>query len=78
MFYEVIVQLNTEIESPNGDVKIKKINEKYLVEAVSVTDAEAIMYEDLKDYQLGDFMVKSVKESKIVSVISAETVKSDD
>jgi hypothetical protein len=54
----------------NEKGKQTKINEQYLVDAVSVTDAEVKvtkMYED--EGSQVDFQVKSVKETKILQVI---------
>jgi hypothetical protein len=55
-----------EVEQPNG--KIKKVSETYLVEAVSVTDAEAKLYKHLENEPF-DWAVKSVSETKILEVI---------
>jgi hypothetical protein len=54
----------------NEKGKQTKITEQYLVDAVSVTDAEVKitkMYED--EGGSIDFQVKSVKETKIIQVI---------
>jgi hypothetical protein len=54
----------------NEKGKQTKITEQYLVDAVSVTDAEVKvtkMYED--EGGKIDFQVKSVKETKILQVI---------
>ncbi len=67
MFYTAKVQL--EIESDKG--KTKKVTESYLVDAVSVTDAETIVYEEFKNETL-PFTVKSVTESRIVKVLPAK------
>tara|TARA_R110000744_G_scaffold15863_1_gene43847 strand:- start:3540 stop:3743 length:204 start_codon:yes stop_codon:yes gene_type:complete len=67
MFYEV--QVEVENESDTG--RVKKIKEYYLVQAVSVTDAEAKMYKEFES-ELNDWEVKMVKESKILKVIDNE------
>jgi hypothetical protein len=54
----------------NEKGKQTKVTEQYLVDAVSVTDAEVKvtkMYED--EGGSVDFQVKSVKETKILQVI---------
>jgi hypothetical protein len=54
----------------NDKGKQTKVTEQYLVDAVSVTDAEVKvtkMYED--EGGSVDFQVKSVKETKILQVI---------
>lgn len=50
--------------------KIKNVTEQYLVEAVSVTDAEAIVTKAFQSDPRG-FEVKSVNESKISEVLKA-------
>lgn len=63
-------QVNVSIVDINDKGKQTKITEQYLVDAVSVTDAEVKvtkMYED-EGSQI-DFQVKSVKETKILQVI---------
>ena len=62
-FYQVTCQ---HIDSDDNG-KVKKITERYLVNAVSVTDAEAIT---TKEFGMGlsDFEVKEVKKSRIIDV----------
>jgi hypothetical protein len=66
-YYIAKVQLVDAIDTPKG-VKEKKITETYLVEALSVTEAEAKVIEDFKGYTM-DFEVKSVSASKIIKII---------
>jgi hypothetical protein len=66
-YYMARVQLVDAIDTPKG-VKEKKITETYLVEALSVTEAEAKVIEDFKGYTM-DFEVKSVSASKIIKII---------
>ena len=67
MYYTARVQM--EFETDKGG--IKKKTETYLVQAESVTDAEAIVHDKFKDFKL-DFTVKSVSQSNIIDVYSAE------
>jgi len=63
-------QVNVSIVDINEKGKQTKITEQYLVDAVSVTDAEVKitkMYEN--EGGSIDFQVKSVKETKILQVI---------
>ena len=63
-------QVNVSIVDTNDKGKQSKVTEQYLVDAVSVTDAEVKvtkMYED--EGGSIDFQVKSVKETKILQVI---------
>jgi len=68
-YFEVTVEFISEIETKSGAIKEKKIKEKYLVEADSVTFAESKVNEWLKDTPY-EFSVKLAKESKISAVIS--------
>jgi len=66
-YYMAKVQLVDTIDTPKG-VKEKRITETYLVEALSVTEAESKVIEDFKGYTM-DFEVKSVSASKIIKII---------
>jgi hypothetical protein len=58
-----------EIEDAKG--KIKKQTETYLVDAMSVTEAEARITEYLSSRGENDFEIKSAGKSNIVGVIEA-------
>ena len=76
-YYEVLVELKIESVSSKGDSRIKKIKETYLVDAMSVTEAEARVIKSFSDsgfYQ--DYNVIQVKGSKIIDVISNEEKES--
>jgi hypothetical protein len=63
-------QVNVSIVDINEKGKQTKVTEQYLVDAVSVTDAEVKvtkMYEN--EGSSVNFSVKSVKETKILQVI---------
>jgi hypothetical protein len=66
-YYTAKVQLIDTIDTPKGQ-KEKRITETYLVEALSVTEAEAKVIQDFKGYTF-DFEVKSVGASKIIKII---------
>jgi hypothetical protein len=66
-YYIAKVQLVDTIDTPKG-TKEKKNTETYLVEAFSVTDAEAKVIADF-DGVTFDFEVKSVNSSKIIKII---------
>jgi len=66
-YYTAKVQLVDSVDTPKG-TKEKRITETYLVEALSVTEAEAKVIEDFKGYSF-DFEVKSVSSSKIIKII---------
>lgn len=46
----------------------KKVTEPYLVEAMSYTEAEATIIEQIKPYVQGDFSVSDIKNSRIYDV----------
>ena len=66
-YYTAKVQLVESVDTPKG-VKEKRITETYLVEALSVTEAEAKVIEDFKGVTF-DFEVKSVTASKILKIL---------
>lgn len=68
-FFQVKVQFRTE--SDNG--KIKNVTVNYLVDAQSVTEAEARTVEYLLSRDEEAFEVKAASEAKIAEVILAGT-----
>jgi hypothetical protein len=71
-YFEVVVQIRQESEDSKGNVKVKRIKEVYLVDAMSVTEAEARVVKLFSNFSQ-DFEVVQVKGSKIVEVVSADT-----
>jgi hypothetical protein len=67
MYYVTQVKFTDQIDTNKG-VKEKVFKHDYLVEAVSVTDAEKSVHKVLEDSAI-DFEVISVKSSKIIEVI---------
>ena len=70
-YFNVKVQFRTE--SDNGKVKKETIN--YLVDAMSVTEAEARTVEYLLSRDEEAFEVKAASEAKIAEVILADTAE---
>jgi hypothetical protein len=68
-YFNVKVQFTVEV---NG--KLKKQNVTYLVDAMSVTEAEARTVEHLTEQGEQEFEVKAASEAKIAQVILAEAV----
>lgn len=66
-YYTAKVQLTTLTDTANG-TKEKKATEMYLVEAMSVTEAEAKVVRDFQGVTI-DFEVKAVTNSKIIKII---------
>ena len=55
--------INYEKMQENGTQK--KVTEPYLVDALSFTEAETRIIEEMKPYITGEFTVKSIKRAKI-------------
>jgi hypothetical protein len=63
-YWQVDVKLTMKHESG----KIQKVTEKYLVEAVSPTDAEAKVYKDFEGES--NFTVDKIVKTKIIKIIT--------
>tara|TARA_B100000795_G_scaffold251153_1_gene219775 strand:+ start:489 stop:686 length:198 start_codon:yes stop_codon:yes gene_type:complete len=61
-------QVDVKITLENEQGRIQKITEKYLVEAVSPTDAEAKVFKDFEGES--NFEVNKVVKTKIIKIIS--------
>lgn len=48
---------------------IKRVSEKYLCDALSIVEADAVVTENLKPYISGDFFTSKVENSPIAEVI---------
>ena len=68
-YYQVTCQHVTEDDKG----KMKKVTERYLVNAVSCTDAEAITTKEWGT-TVQDFEVKEVKKSRVVGVYQGQEV----
>lgn len=65
-FYEVKVKY---LKIDQGGFE-RKVNDTYLLDAVSYTDAETRIFEIMKEITRGDFQVMNIKHSNIAEVIS--------
>lgn len=65
-------QCTVKYAKENDQGLLKNITEVYLVDAVSFTEAEAILYDRLASQIRGDFQVKGVAKSNIVDVFFYE------
>ena len=68
-YFNVKVQFTVEV---NGKLKKQSVN--YLVDAMSVTEAEARTVEYLNAQGEEEFEVKAASEAKIAEVILAEAI----
>ena len=73
-YYEVMVEIVLESEDSKGYVKVKRNKEIYLVDAMSVTEAESRVVKLFSGFTQ-EFQVFGVKSSKIVEVIESEEKK---
>ena len=65
-----VVKAVFEVENDKG--KIKKQTENYLVDAMSVTEAEANLTQYLTERGENEFIIKSASKSNIISVITLD------
>lgn len=72
-FFNVKVQFTVE----DGKGKLKKQNVNYLVDAMSVTEAEARTVEYLTEQGENEFEVKAASEAKIAEVILSEEASAE-
>ena len=68
-YFEVTVKYKKTAE--NG--KVVKISEKYLADALSFTEAEARINEEMKPFISGEFVVSAIKRARINEIF--ENVK---
>lgn len=55
-----------------GNGTVKKVNEPYLVDALTFTEAEARIIEEITPYISGDFSISAVKKTKISEIFFNE------
>jgi hypothetical protein len=65
MYYIARVQI--KFEDDNG--KVKKRTEQYLVHALSITEAEAVVTESFISAPTLQYEIKSISESRIVEIL---------
>jgi len=56
---------------------LKKVTEKYLIDAVSCTEAEARLIQEMTPFISGEFRTVSVKEAKYTEVFTSEEEAAD-
>jgi len=59
-------------EKNAGDGKIVNVGETYLVDAMSFTEAEARIIEEMKPFISGEFKVENIKRSRIYEMFPNE------
>ena len=72
-WYEGVIRY----EKVTEEGKVKKVNELYLVNALSATECEARLIEEMTPFITGEFAVKSVKESNYSELFLSEEDAAD-
>lgn len=72
-WYEGVIRY----EKVTEEGKVKKVNELYLVDALSATECEARLIEEMTPLITGEFAVKSVKESNYSELFLSEEEAAD-
>lgn len=55
----------------------KKLTELYIVDALSITEAEARLIEEMNPFMQGEFQCKGIKEAKYSEIFFSEEVTAD-
>ena len=66
-------QCKVKYERNADDGSIAKVSETYLIDALSFTEAEERINEEMKPYISGDFMVTDIKRAKINELFENES-----
>jgi hypothetical protein len=72
-WYEGVIRY----EKVTDEGKVKKVNELYLVDALSATECEARLIEEMTPFITGEFAVKSVKQSNYSELFLSEEEAAD-
>lgn len=70
-----IAKIRYEKTNENGNSK--KVTETYLVDALSFTEAEARIIEEITPFITGDFEVSNITPANIAEIASTEDVNAD-
>ena len=68
-WYDVDVEFEVETEDAKGNPKEKTVTEKYLVNALSPTEAETKFNKFAEEKEFQNFRVKKAVERKYIDVI---------
>ena len=66
-------EVKVKYEKVDQDGRERKVSESYLVDAVSFTDAEARMTEQIQQMIRGEYNIDNIKKSNIIEIFPAET-----
>ncbi len=67
-YIEVTIKYDKRFE----DGRVKRVSERYLADAMSLTEAEAVVTEKMKPYISGEFVATVAKRTKIAEVAGCD------
>jgi len=67
-YFEVKIKYDKTVEEGN----VKKISERYLIDSLSFTEAEARITQEMKPFIDGEFIIDSIKRAKINELFENE------
>ncbi|MCL3781958.1 DUF4494 domain-containing protein [Prolixibacteraceae bacterium JC049] len=66
-------ECKAKYEKIDEEGRLKKVNEAYLLDAMSFTEAESRIYKELETMISGEFLVTKIAKTNITEVIPSET-----
>ena len=70
-------ECKVKYERTMDDGKVKKVNEPYLVDALSFTEAEERIIEERKHYMSGEFQVSDIKRARYAELFESDDESAD-
>ena len=70
-------ECKVKYERTMDDGKVKKVNEPYLVDALSFTEAEERIIEERKHYMSGEFQVSDIKRVRYAELFETDDESAD-
>ena len=70
-------ECKVKYERTMDDGKVKKVNEPYLVDALSFTEAEERIIEERKHYMSGEFQVSDIKRARCAELFETDDESAD-
>ena len=71
------LECKVKYERTMDDGKVKKVNEPYLVDALSFTEAEERIIEERKHYMSGEFQVSDIKRARYAELFETDDESAD-
>lgn len=70
-------ECKVKYEKTMDDGKVKKVNEPYLVDAISFTEAEKRIIEEIKPFMTGEFQVSDIKRARYAELFETAEESAD-